>query len=353
MESRVTLPMTPPDAPLRLRLDTAAMLHNWRALDRLSGAARAGAAVKADGYGLGAVRVVSALSSAGCADFFVAHSCEAAPLLALIPSGSLSVLHGPQSEADAAFIKSAGIKPTINSLEQAQRWIAAGGGLCDVMVDTGINRLGLAMDELGSELLQRLDVDLLMSHLASAEDDVTLNAVQQRRWREACAALPHRRASLANSAGIMLGTDFHGDLTRPGLALYGGVPCAALANEIKQVVFPEAAIMQVRDVAAGEGIGYNSTFVAERAMTVGVISLGYADGYLRSWSGKGEMVAGDARLPVIGRVSMDMTVIDLSAAPQLKAGDWVTANYALPEASALSGLSQYELLTSLGRRFVR
>jgi alanine racemase len=345
--------MTPPDAPLRLRLDTDALVQNWRGLDRLSGAARAGAAVKADGYGLGAARVVSALSGAGCADFFVAHSSEAAPLLSLIPPTLITVLHGPQNEADTAFITSTKIKPTINSLEQSQRWIAAGGGLCDVMVDTGINRLGLPISDLGSELLRQLDIDVLMSHLASAEENAPLNAVQQRRWCEARAALPHRRASLANSAGIMLGPDYHGDQTRPGIALYGGVPCAALAGEIKQVVYPEAAIMQVREVAAGDGIGYNSTFVAERTMKVGVIALGYADGYLRSWSGKGAMVVGDARLAVLGRVSMDMTVIDLSAAPQLKAGDWVTADYALPEASALSGLSQYELLTSLGRRFVR
>lgn len=345
--------MTPPDAPLRLRLDTDALVQNWRTLDRLSGTARAGAAVKADGYGLGAARVVSAVSGAGCADFFVAHSCEAAPLLALISPASISVLHGPQSEADAAFIKATEVKPTINSLEQAQRWIAVDGGLCDVMVDTGINRLGLPMSDLGSKVLRQLDVDVLMSHLASAEEDVPLNAEQLIRWQDACAALPHRRASLANSAGIMLGADFHGDQTRPGIALYGGVPCAALAGEIKQVAYPEAAIMQVREVGAGDGIGYNSTFVAERTMKVGVIALGYADGYLRSWSGNGAMMVGDARLPVLGRVSMDMTVIDLSAAPQLKEGDWVTADYALPEASVLSGLSQYELLTSLGRRFVR
>jgi alanine racemase len=345
--------MIPPEAPLRLRLDEAALVQNWRALDRLSGAARAGAAVKADGYGLGAGRVVTALSAAGCTDFFVAHSGEAVALLSLIPAGSISVLHGPLSEADAAFIMAAGIKPSINSLEQAQHWVAAGGGLCDVMVDTGINRLGLPMSDLGAELLQQLDVDVLMSHLASADEDVPLNGLQQQRWLEARAAVPHRRASLANSAGIMLGPDYHGGQTRPGIALYGGVPCAALASEIRQVAYPEAAIMQIREVAAGEGVGYNSTFIAQRATRVGVIALGYADGYLRSWSGKGAMLAGDSRLPVLGRVSMDMTVINLSAAPQLKEGDWVTADYALPEASALTGLSQYELLTSLGRRFVR
>lgn len=342
-----------PTSPLRLTLDTDALVQNWRALDRLSGTALAGAAVKADGYGLGAERVVRTLAAAGCTEFFVAHMAEVAPLLALLPPSSIAVLHGPLMAQDAAYAKAVGVRPVINSLGQAQLWSDAGGGPCDLMVDTGINRLGVPLTDLGDPVLQSLQVDVLHSHLASAEEDSPLNDLQRRRWDEARSHVPHTRASLANSAGIMLGPDYHGDLTRPGIALYGGVPCAALAREIQQVARPEAVIMQVRDVAAGETIGYNATFTAPAAMRVGVVSLGYADGYLRCWSGKGAMLAGSARLPVLGRVSMDMTVIDLSAAPQLAEGDWVTANYALPEAAAQSGLSQYELLTSLGRRFPR
>lgn len=343
----------PPEAPLRLRLDSDALVANWRALDRLSGAARAGAAVKANAYGLGARRVVPLLAAAGCADFFVAHGSEAARLTDLVAPAQLAVLHGPQDGAEAAWLRASGVRPVINSLAQAQLWHAAGGGPCHVMVDTGINRLGIGLSELGDPALRGLDVDILLSHLASAEEAVPLNALQQQRWTEARAALPHRRASLANSAGITLGSDYHGDLTRPGLALYGGVPCAALAPEIRQVAYPEAMLAQVREVGAGEGVGYNSTFVTARAMRIGVVNLGYADGYLRCWSGKGAMLAGSARLPVLGRVSMDMTVIDLSAAPSLQAGDWVAAEYHLPAAAAVSGLSQYELLTSLGARFVR
>ena len=142
-------------------------------------------------------------------------------------------------------------------------------------------------------------------------------------------------------------------MTRPGLALYGGIPCAALAPEIRQVVYPEAAIIQVREVEAGAGVGYNSTFIAPRDMRVGVVAMGYADGYLRCWSGKGTMLSGDKTLAVLGRVSMDMTVVDLSDAPELGEGDGVAAQYSLPEAAAVSGLSQYELLTLLGRRFAR
>lgn len=343
----------PPPAALRLDLDRGALAANWRTLNRMSDQAVAGAAVKADAYGLGIAKAVPVLRDAGCRDFFVAHWSEVASLADLIPPGSLSVLHGPLTAADAAFARAVGVKPVVNSVRQARLWLDAGGGPCDLMIDTGINRLGLPMADLGDEVVARLDVDVLMSHLASADEDVPLNAVQLARWRQARAAVAHRRASLANSAGIALGADYHGDLTRPGLSLYGGVPRPDMHALIRQVARPHAAIMQVRNIEAGETVGYNASFTAPHPMRVGVIALGYADGYLRCWSGKGRLLAGEAVLPVLGRVSMDMTVIDLSAAPQLGEGDWVEADYSLPEASATSGLSQYELLTLLADRFTR
>jgi alanine racemase len=241
----------------------------------------------------------------------------------------------------------------INSLHQAQLWIDAGGGICDLMIDTGIKRIGLSMTELTDPLIGQLQVDVLHSHLASADEDSALNAAQQSRWNAARGIVQHNRASLANSAGITLGSDYHGDLTRPGLALYGGVPCAALAAEIQQVATPEAALLQTREIAAGESVGYNATFIADRAMRIGVVSLGYADGYLRVWSGKGMLRSIGRPVPVLGRVSMDMTVVDLTAAPDLREGDWLQVDYSLPKASAATGLSQYELLTLLGSRFAR
>ncbi|MCJ2177717.1 alanine racemase [Novosphingobium album (ex Hu et al. 2023)] len=345
-----------PDVPapaLRLGLDPDALRSNWQALDRMSGNARAGAAVKADGYGLGARAVVPILHAAGCHDFFVAHWSEAQALLDVAAPGSISVLHGPLTDADVAFAVASGATPVINSLEQARRWVAGGGGRCHLMVDTGMNRLGLPLTELGDESVAALEVDVLLSHLVSAEEDVASNGVQRDRWGQARAAVRHQRGSLANSAGIALGSDYHGDLTRPGIAIYGGVPRTELAGVIRQVVQPQAAILQVRDVTAGETIGYNATFTATEPMRVGTIALGYADGYLRCWSGRGRFHANGQVLPVLGRVSMDMTVIDLSGAPSLREGDWVTADYALPEASAETGLSQYELLTVLGHRFAR
>ncbi len=329
------------------------MAGNWRVLDRLSGAARAGAAVKAAGYGIGARTAVQVLQDAGCRDFFVAHWGEAAELLDLAPPGSISVLHGPLTAADGAWALATGARPVINSLYQARLWLEAGGGLCDLMVDTGINRLGLPLVDLGDPLVARLDIDLLLSHLACADEDSPLNEIQRARWQDARRHVPHRRASLANSAGIILGPAFHGDLTRPGLSLYGGVPRAELAPHICQVAFPQAAVMQVRQLRAGDSVGYNATFVASGPMRVAVIALGYADGFLRCWAGSGAMLAGGRDLPVLGRISMDMTVIDVSAAPDLREGDWVELIYDLPQASNSSGLSQYELLTLLGGRFAR
>lgn len=347
------MPLEQPPRPLRLTLDTDALVANWRTLDMLSGSASAGAAVKADAYGLGARRVAATLYAAGCREFFVAHWSEAADLLDLLPPAAIAVLHGPQSPADADFARQTGVRPVINSLHQARIWQEAGGGTCDLMVDTGINRLGLPLTELGDPVIAGLQVDVLHSHLASAETDSPQNEIQRRRWVEAGQVMPHRRVSLANSAGIALDSPYHGDLTRPGIALYGGIPCEDLEPAIHPVVRPEAQVIQTRDLEPGDTVGYGATFTAPRAMRVGVISLGYADGYLRCWSGKGAFLADGQRLPVLGRVSMDMTVIDLTAAPQVGEGDWVMAEYRLPEAAALSGLSQYELLTVLGRRFPR
>lgn len=343
----------PTSAALRLDIDREALAANWRTLDRLSGGARAGAAVKADGYGLGARQVVPALREAGCRDFFVAHWGEAADILDLVERDTLSVLHGPLTEADVAYALATGVAPVINSLAQAARWREAGGGRCHLMVDTGMNRLGVALSELGDEALRRLDIDVLMSHLCSSEEDGPMNGIQLAAWNGARAALPHRRASLANSAGIPLGAAYHGDLTRPGLSLYGGVQREELRRDILQVARPAAAILQVRNLAAGDSVGYNGLFTAPEAMRIGTIALGYADGYLRCWSGQGAVLSAGQRLPVLGRVSMDLTIVDLGLAPELAEGDWVEVEYELGAAAATSGLSPYELLTLLGHRFAR
>lgn len=335
---------------LRLRLSSEALVANWRWLQRVSGT-RAGAAVKADGYGLGAREVVRLLGEAGCRDFFVSSWAEAEALGDLPEGASLSVLHGVGPEDCVAALAS-DARPVLNTSGQVARWKEiAPGRVCDVMVDTGMNRLGLRMDDV--HLADGLRIDTLMSHLACADEDGPMNQVQLDRFRSVCDAVPARRRSLANSAGICLGPDYEFDLVRPGLALYGGVPRREAEGYLAQVAFPEAEVVQRRTVLAGESIGYGATWVAERDTDAAILNIGYADGYLRCFVGTGGATFGDAKLPLIGRVSMDLVAVDCSPTPGLSEGDWVTMDYALPEAAQASGLSQYELLTGLSQRLER
>ena len=350
----IARPHAAPPAALRLRIDRAALAANWRALDAMSaGSVRTGAAVKADGYGLGAAQVVPTLEAAGCRDWFVAHWGEVAALLPLVPASSIAVLHGPMNAADVAYAQATGVRPVLNSLPQISRWLEARGGPCDLMVDTGINRLGLAMSELGDPMIARLEIECCHSHLACADADSPRNALQLQRFELARRLIKARRYSLANSAGIALGAAFHADLTRPGLALYGGIARPEIDRTIAQVAWPEAAVIQVRSLAAGDAVGYNATFTAPRPMRIGIVALGYADGYLRCWSGKGAFQWHGRRLPVLGRVSMDMTAVDLTDAPDVREGDWLALDYDLASAAKVSGLAPYELLTLLGQRFGR
>ena len=346
------LPELPPPT-LRLRLDSEALAANWRALGRLSGAAEAGAAVKADAYGLGVDNVVPVLRDAGARTFFVAHWSEVPAVLRHVRAGQVSVLHGPLREEDMRFARATGVRPVINSLFQARLWRDSGGGPCDLMVDTGINRLGLSPREIGDPLIAALEIDTLMSHLASADEDAAQNSAQLQAFTALAEQVPAKRRSLANSAGIALGERYAFDLTRPGLSLYGGVPRAELAGEIRQVAHPQAMVLQIRELSPGDSVGYNATFTADRPIRAATVSLGYADGFLRCWSGHGALRHGEALLPLLGRVSMDMVVIDCSAAKMLREGDWLDVPYDLPAAADRCGLSQYELLTLLGRRFRR
>lgn len=340
-------------APLRLRLDGAALVANWRWLDGMSGGAACGAAVKADGYGLGAAEVMRRLSQAGCRDFFVSNWGEAAALEPMLEEGvALSVLHGVRAE-DMGQALASKARPVLCTPLQVARWRAAGGGPCDVMVDTGMNRLGLDWRGDVAGLVEGLAIGTLMSHLASADEESGLNAVQRDRFAAVRAAVPAARYSLANSAGICLGEGYGFDLTRPGLALYGGVPRGATGGHIRAVVQPQAQLLQRRRLIAGDSIGYNATFTAARDHEVAILNLGYADGYLRGFSGKGAAIVAGGRLPVLGRVSMDLIAVDVSARPDLAEGDWVDIAYDLRDASAASGLSQYELLTGLGARYDR
>jgi alanine racemase len=335
--------------PLRLTIDRTALQANWRWLADRSGVA-CGAAVKADGYGLGAREAMLALHDAGCRDFFVSTWSEADALGAMPDGAVLSVLHGVSvDDAEAAAESSA--RPVLNSVEQVERWkTIAPGRACDVMVDTGMNRLGLRPEEVGC--LEGMQIETLMSHLACADEDHELNGRQLTRFREVAGAVTARRYSLANSAGICLGRDYAFDLVRPGLALYGGIPRREAEGNICQVAKVEAQIIQLRTIRAGESCGYGATFVAQADTPAAIVNIGYADGYLRGFSSRGRAFAGDSELKILGRVSMDLIALDGSNA-EVGEGDWVALEYDLPAASEQSGLSQYELLTGLGDRFER
>ena len=344
-------PLPPPS--LRLVVDHAALAANWRTLDSLSGRAQAGAAIKADCYGLGVATCLPVLREAGCRQFFVAHWAEVPAALAQVPPQQIAVLHGPIHDADVAFAKATGVVPVINSCQQARLWNAAGGGACHLMIDTGINRIGISPFEAGDPAIAALTIDLVMSHLASADEDSAMNDAQLASFRSLMAHIPHQRGSLANSAGIALGPEYAFDLTRPGLALYGGVPRGELAGRIAQVARIEAAVIQRRRIAAGESVGYNAAFTARASMEIAAVSLGYADGFLRCRGPGNALMRGDARLPILGKVSMDMVVIDCTAAPDLVAGDWLEVPFDLPDAARQSSVSQYELLTTIGPRLRR
>jgi len=335
---------------LRLTIDRTAIQENWRWLQNRAGVP-AGAAVKADGYGLGARETAQALHQAGCRDFFVSTWAEADALGPLPLGAELVVLHGVGPDDGAAALQLPA-RPCLNTVEQVARWKEiAPERPCDVMVDTGINRLGLRPTEIGA--LEGLTIDTLHSHLACGDEDHPLNAMQLERFRAVASAVKARRYSLANSAGICLGRDYSFDLVRPGLALYGGIPRDEAEGNIRNTVRVDAQIVQRRMIPAGETCGYGATFMAKEDTQAAILNVGYADGYLRGFSSHGSAFAGEYALPVLGRVSMDLIAVGCDAAPDLKEGEWVEIDYDLPSASQQSGLSQYELLTTLGSRFER
>ena len=336
--------------PLRLTVDRTAIQANWRWLAEKAGVP-AGAAIKADGYGLGARETAQALVEAGCRDFFVSTWTEAEALGNLPAEVSLVVLHGVgRDDPEAALRLHA--RPCLNSLDQVARWKEiAPDRPCDVMIDTGINRLGMRPSEI--DALEGLAIDTLHSHLACAEENDPLNVMQLERFRAVASAVSAKRYSFANSAGICLGRDYSFDLVRPGISLYGGIPRAEAEGQIRQVARIEAQIVQRRIIPEGESCGYGAIYVAKEDTEAAILNIGYADGYLRGFSSHGSAFAGEYALPVLGRVSMDLIAVGCDAAAGLREGDWVEIDYDLPSASKQSGLSQYELLTTLGSRFER
>lgn len=351
-------------AKARLTIDLDAIVANWRALDAMTSVETA-AVVKADAYGLGAARVGPALAQAGAQSFFVALAEEGVSLRDAIGPGPRIYVFSGLMAGDEDAVRAADLVPLLNSLgqvERARRMAQTDGALltAGLQLDTGMNRLGLEPEDAARifddpDGFLGLDVVLAMSHLACADDPAhPMSAAQRAVFDKATAhpALAGVPRSLAATGGVMLGSGFHYDLTRPGVGLYGGAPY----GDALPVARLEAPILQVRDVAPGEAVGYGAAFEVERPRRIATISVGYADGLIRALGAGFRSQAGLAEVASAGRVSMDLITLDVTDAPEAVEGAWVELlgdAHGVDALAAAAGTIGYEILTSLGSRYER
>jgi alanine racemase len=395
-----------------LEIDLAAIVANWRTLTARHTSGPVAAVVKGDGYGLGAGPIAAALHAAGCRHFFVAYLNEALALRDVVPGAMLAVLSGLVPGTEYEYVAH-GLTPVLGSLDEITRWsrhVSAGRGHGSAMtprgqgpamtprgqgpamtprgqgpamtprgqgpamtprgpvqaailhVDTGMSRLGLDARELAvlaadHTRLDGLAISHVMTHLVASEvQDDPINALQLARFAAARAMLPPMPASLANSSGIFLGPAFGSDLARAGAALYGINPTPEQPNPMCGVVRLSIRVLAVRDVAEGATVGYNATWTAARPSRIATAALGYADGFHRSLSGRGAACFDGTPVPLVGRVSMDLTTFDVTDHPEVQPGFWleVLGPHLPPDDVArAAGTNGYEVLTSLGRRFHR
>ncbi|MNE19351.1 Alanine racemase, biosynthetic [compost metagenome] len=309
--------------------------------------------VKADGYGLGAAAVARRLMAEGARTFFVARAAEGAALReALGAEPVIYVLDGCHGQS-AGMIKAANLRPVLNQPGQIEAWTAAGGGACGLQLDTGMNRLGFRVED-APEPFEGLE--LVITHLACADEPSNpMNRAQRDAYAAAVTRYPGVTRSFANSGGCFLGPDFAFDVARPGICLFGGGPEGRPDSRIAPVATLNAQIMQVRDVPAGETVGYSQGYRAEAPIRVATCGTGYADGVMRSNSPRGQVwVAGELR-PIIGRVSMDVLAVDVTGL-DVAAGDTVEifgANRLVDDAATAAGTISYEMLTSITPRVPR
>lgn len=340
-----------------LTVDLGAVVRNWRRLCAAHPTGSVAGVVKADAYGLGAVPVARALRDAGCRHFFVAHPEEGAAVREALGEGPMvAILNGCTPEEARS-----GLTPVLNSLGDivAHR----GSGVRALLhADTGMARLGLPpteLERLASDpaSLEGIQVDFVMTHLACAEEpDHPMNARQAERFAEACTKLPRARRSVANSSGIFLGPRFASDLARPGVALYGANPTPYQDNPMEPVLRLSAPILQIREIPAGETVGYSATWMAARPSRIATVACGYADGWPRSLSSAGKGWLAGREVPLAGRVSMDLLTFDVTDAPEAAPGQMIELlgpHRSVDDVAAEAGTIAYEVLTRLGRRYRR
>lgn len=335
-----------------LNIDLAALAQNWQALDALS-AGKTGAVVKADGYGLGADKVARHLARIGVGHFFVATAEEGASLRdALGPNPMIYVFSG-HMRGDTDMIADMNLTPLLNTVGQITRQLESlPGHPFGIQLDTGMNRLGLELDEWASvaEIALSQNCQLVMSHLACADEpDHPMNRQQLEQFHLMTDGIEVPR-SLAATGGILLGPEYHFDLTRPGIGLYGGLPF----SDAQPVAHLDLPVIQLRDVAPGETVGYGNTWTANRPTKLVTLAAGYADGLHRILSGKATLWHGNQPVPLAGRVSMDMIcadVTDLSDVPGVLS--ILSHNQTVDALARDAGTIGYEILTSLGPRYQR
>jgi len=334
-------------------------------LERLGGVPCA-TVVKANAYGLGVERVAPALAKAGCSIFFVAHLEEGVGLRQILTNAEIHVLNGLLPGSEETY-RTHRLTPVLNSLGEIESWkrfCRETPLACDIHVDTGMLRLGLPPKELETieddpSIVASLNVANVISHLSSSDEtNSTQNSEQLVRYRRVRKILPLGRACFTNSSGIFLGPNYHFDLARPGVALYGVAPVPDQPNPLNAVVGLRARILQRRDASPGETIGYGATYLVENPEIIATLAVGYADGVLRSLSNNGVAYIGDVRVPIIGRISMDLITIDVSAVaePATRPGQWVELigpNNTVDDVARAAGTIGYEILTSLGTRYHR
>lgn len=313
-----------------------------------------GAVIKANGYGTGSVRATRLLEKSGCKHFFVALTEEALEIKT-ITSGVIYILSGPKDEEEATKIASEGFVPVLNSSAQINMWKPFRDSACAIHVDTGMQRLGIAVEDCRDRSLGSLNICLVMTHLSCADNPQHPENRKQVQVFEK--VLPFFRGvptSIGNSAGILNGEEFQGDVVRPGIGLYGGNPWQDRHNPLLPVVSCEGMVLQIRRVQKGESVGYSASYVANDAIRVATIGLGYADGIPRNLSNRGECTFKGIRLSIVGHVSMDATQVDCTKCPELVEGDFIQFfgdTISVDEVAQVAGTIPYEVLTRLGSRF--
>lgn len=356
-------PASPGPAPATLHIDLAALAANYAALVRIAGGSKVAGVVKANAYGLGVGPVTACLTAAGCRDFFVSTLAEGLELRSLQRDARIFVLEG--AAGDAPLCRRQRLVPVLNTVAEVEAWRQTGEGApAALQIDTGMARAGLDASDLERlagmpGLWDALRPELVLTHLACADEpEHPLNRVQVERFAALRSRWPSVPVSIGNSAGTLLGPEYRGDLVRPGIALYGGRPFARGPNPMREVVRLTARVLQLRDMPAGSTAGYGASWQARADARIATVGAGYADGYPRALGNRGIAAVAGHRVPVVGRISMDLTTLDVTALPEglLGVGDEVElfgGGIPLEEAAELAGTVNYELIARLSTRVAR